>query len=497
MKIKGIVEGLVIATFVLAIFLPGGAVGAEDVSIGVLYAETGDLGIYGKPETDAMKLAVKEVNENGGVLGGKRLNLIIKDTETSEVTAVEKAHELVNLHKVPVIIGTSGSGPCMAIIDYTTSNDVLLISPAVTSPEFTTYPDNDLFFRTCPSDELQGIAMARLAVKQGYKTASTLVIWNSYGIGFEESFTKAFKAHRGKVLESVKYDPKATTFDSVVEKAVVGNPDVVVLCAYPKTGSAILKTAYEKGYMENIDWLLSEGLMDDTLAEMVGKDKAGNYIVAGLKGTAPDLRVVGPAYEAFKQNYTAEYGREPAEGYCPFCPNSYDAVAVVALAIENLEAGDASSGTAIRDSLKEVARPPGTKVADIGEALRLIREGWNIDYQGASGGLNFDANGDVTGSYCEWSIADNGTVVLGNPIELEGPVVMPTPSPSPISSPTPTAAPTPTPALSPSPTLTPTPTPTAAAPTPTPTPTPPGFEAVFAIASLLAIAYFVRKREKA
>jgi len=195
MKTKGIVEGLVIATFVLAIFLLGCAVGAEDVSIGVLYAETGDLGIYGKPETDAMKLAVKEVNENGGVLGGKRLNLIIKDTETSEVTAVEKAHELVNLHKVPVIIGTSDSGPCMAIIDYTTSNGVLLMSPAVTSPEFTTYPDNDLFFRTCPSDELQGIAMAKLAIKQGYKnkTASTLVIWNNYGVGFEESFKNHLK----------------------------------------------------------------------------------------------------------------------------------------------------------------------------------------------------------------------------------------------------------------------------------------------------------------
>jgi len=176
-KTKGIVEGLVIATLFMAIFIPGGAVGADDVSIGILYAFTGDLGIYGVPETDAIKLAVKEVNENGGVLGG-RLKLIIMDTESSEVTAVAKAHELVDWYKVPVIIGTSGSETCMAIINYTTSNGVLLISPAVTSPEFTTYPDNDLFFRTCPSDELQGIAMARLAIKQGYKTVSTLVIWN-------------------------------------------------------------------------------------------------------------------------------------------------------------------------------------------------------------------------------------------------------------------------------------------------------------------------------
>ena len=489
MKTKGIVEGLVIATFVLAAFLPGGAVGAEDVSIGVLYAFSGDLGIYGKPETDAMELAKKEVNENGGVLGG-RLKFVPMDTESLDVTAVAKAHELVDWYKVPVIIGTSGSETCMAVIDYITSNGVLQISPSVTSPKFTTFPDNNLFFRTCPSDELQGIAMARLAIKQGHKTASTLVIWNSYGIGFEESFKKEFKALRGKVLESVKYDPTATTFDSEVEKAAAVKPDFVMLCAYPETGSTILKTAYEKGYMENTDWLLSEGLMDDTLADMVGKDEAGNYIVAGLKGTAPDPRAAGPAYDAFKRNYTAEYGREPIQ----FCPNSYDAVAVVALAIENLEAGDASSGTAIRDSLKEVARPPGKKVTDIGEALRLIRKGWDIDYQGASGGLNFDENGDVMGSYCEWSIADDGNIVLGNAIEMKGPVVMPTPSP--IPSPLPTAAPTPTPSPSPSPTIAPTPTPIVT-PAPTPTPSPPGFEAIFAIACLLIVAYLVRRRKRA
>ena len=72
--------------------------------------------------------------------------------------------------------------------------------------------------------------------------------------------------------------------------------------------------------MENIDWLLSEGLMDDTLSDRVGKDKAGLYIIAGLKGTTPDPIVAGPAYDAFKQNYIAEYGREPMQ----FCLGFFD-----------------------------------------------------------------------------------------------------------------------------------------------------------------------------
>ncbi|MCK4733917.1 MAG: ABC transporter substrate-binding protein, partial [Methanophagales archaeon] len=404
---------------------------------------------------------------------------IIRDTQSSEVTAREEAYTLVKVHEVPVIIGTSGSGPCMAIIDITTSNGVLQISPAVTGVEFTTYPDNDLFFRTCPSDELQGIAMARLAIKQGYKnnTASTLVLDNPYGVGFEEVFTEEFEDLGGEVLESVRYDPAATTFGSEVEKVAAVNPDFVMLCAYPDTGSGMLKAAYEKGYMDNIDWLLSEGLMSDDLADRVGKEDAGNYIIAGLKGTAPDPRVVGPAYEDFKQNYTDLYGQKPIN----YCANAYDAVALVALAME--KAGNVSSGTAIRDCLRDVANPPATiKTTDIGEALRKIREGeYSVNYLGASGDISFDKNGEVSGSYCEWFIADNGEVVLGDPIALEGPIeAIPTPKPTVA----PTAKATEEPAATSTPTL-------------TPTPAPPGFEAVFAIAGLLAVGYLVWKRKRA
>ena len=457
MKMKKAGSGLVIAALVLAVFLSGGnALAADEVKIGVIQALTGDLGTYGQPMTDAIRLAVKEVNENGGVLG-KNLTLIVEDTQTSESASVDAANKLVKVDKVPVIIGATGSGSSMAIIDITTGNGVLQISSSNTAPDFTTYPDNDLYFRTCPSDALQGKAMAHLAIKEGYKTASTLVLNNPYGVGFEDVFVKEFEKLGGKVLETVRYDPAGTIFDSEVEKACKPKPDFVMLCSYPKTGSVILKTAYEKGYMEDIDWLLSEGLRDETLAEMVGKDTAGNYIIAGFKGTTPDPRAIGPSYETFKQKYIAEYGKEPTT----YCSNSYDAAAVVALAIE--KAGKAS-GTAIRDSIRDVANPPGEGVSDIGEALRLIREGKEINYQGASGEITFDEHGDVSGVYCEFSIADDGSIVLGEriPLELEA---------------------------TPTPTLTPT-------PTPTPTPEEPGFEAIAAIAGTLGVAYLiVRKRQ--
>jgi len=502
MKTKGIVESLAIATLVIATVLSSATVGAatSEAPIGVLYAYTGDLGVYGEPETNAMKMAVKDVNDNGGVLG-KRLKLIIKDTESSDEVAIKRAHELVGVLKVPVIIGTAGSGPCLAVIDYTTSNGVLQISPSVTAAEFTDYPDNDLFFRTCPSDALQGIAMARLAIQQGYKTASTLVVWNTYGIGFEEAFTKRFEQLDGKVLASERYDPITAAFDLEVEKVASKNPDFVMLCAYPDTGSEILKAAYKNGYMDDIGWLLSEGLMSDDLAEMVGKDDSGNYIIAGLKGTAPDPQVVGPAYEEFKKNYTALYDQEPSS----YCANAYDAVALVALAMEKT-GNVSSSGTAIRDCLRDVANPPATlKTTDLGEALRIIREGdFSVNYLGASGDIRFDTNGDVKGSYCEWFIADNGEVELGYPIALEGPIEA-SPTPKPTVAPTetpaaqvPTAKATEEPAATPTLTSTATQVPTAkATEEPAAIPTPPGFEAVFAIAGLLAVGYLVWRRKRA
>jgi len=381
-----------------------------EVKIGSLLPITGDLAQFGGPMEDAAKLAIKDVNENGGVLGAK-IKLINEDSRTSETAAADAMNKLVKVDKVPAVIGGAGSGISMAMISIAINNEVVQISPASTSPDFTTYPDQDFFFRTAPSDALQGKAMAILAIKEGYKNASTFVINNPYGTGFEKVFIEEFEKLGGKVINTVRYDAAAVTFDSEVAKASEGNPEVIMLVSYPETGSLILKTAYEKGVMENTKWLLSEGLRSDDLAEMVGKDEKGKYIIAGFKGTTPDPRVTGPAYENFKNAYENEYGRKVTT----FCSNTYDAAAIIALAIE--KAGKAS-GPAIRDVIREVANPPGMEVTDLGEALRLIREGKDINYQGASGEITFDENGDVSGRYSEWQIAENGSAELGEPIDI-------------------------------------------------------------------------------
>lgn len=415
--------GFIALIFVISIIAFSGCVENDDqaiddvekttqVKIGTLLSITGDLAPYGGPMQDAATLAIQEVNENGGLLGSQ-VTLISEDSQTSEIAAVDGANKLVKINKVPAIIGAAGSSISLSFIEITTKNNVVQISPSNTAPDFTTYDDNDFYFRTCPSDALQGKAMAILAMDENYTTASTLVLNNAYGVGFEKVFVAEFESMGGKILDRVKYDPAATIFDSEIELASKNNPDVIILISYPETGSLILKSAYQKGAMDDTEWLLSEGLKDEGLAESVGKDTKGNYIIAGFKGTAPDPTVTGPAYQTFNDAYMAKYGIETTT----FTANTYDAAAVIALAIEKAGSVD---GIAIRDNIRAVANPPGVEVTDIGEGLMLIREGKEINYQGASGDVNFDDNGDITTAYyAKWQIAEDGSVEWGDSIDLE------------------------------------------------------------------------------
>jgi len=398
---------------VLAIVLASGCVTPSDkeVKIGTLLPLTGDLAAYGGPMEDGARLAIKEVNENGGVLGSD-IKLVTTDSQTTGVAAVGAMNQLVTIDKVPAVIGAAGSGVSLAIINIAVSNHVVQISPSNTAPDFETYPDDGFYYRTVPSDALQGKAMAKLASERGYVNASTLVLNNPYGAGFEEVFKGEFEKLGGTVIDRVKYDPNGVTFDSEVDKVSASNPEVIILVGYPDTGSIILKAAYEKSVIDESDWLLSEGMRTDELALKVGKDVEGNYIVANFTGTTPDPRATGPAYEMFAAAYESEYGREPAT----FSSNTYDAAAIIALAIEKARSAD---GTAIRDAIPDVANAPGAEVSDIKTALSLIRNGTEINYQGASGEITFDSVGDVFGEYCTWQVTEDGNVTLGESIAIE------------------------------------------------------------------------------
>ena len=224
------------------------------------------------------------------------------------------------------------------------------------------------------------------------------------GVGFEQEFVQAFEGLGGKVATKgnpVRYDPKAATLDSEAKAAFGNKPDAVAAVLYAETGSVLLKSAFQQGLSEGVTVLLTDGVYSDDFVRQVGKTGDGKSIIGGSLGTVPGAD--GQALEDFTALWKEETGQEvPA-----YTPHSWDAAVLLMLAAE---AADANTGEGIKSKIKEVANAPGTEVTDPCEALKLIRNGEDINYQGASGNVDIDANGDVVGSYDVWQVGEDGSL---------------------------------------------------------------------------------------
>lgn len=392
----------------------GGAAGA--LTLGTLLPITGDLAQYGTTMQDSVSLLVETVNACDGALGGE-VALISEDDQTDPAAGASGMTKLAEVDQVAGVVGAAGSAVSSAAVDIAVRNEVVQISPSSTSPEFTDRAErgefNGYWFRTAPPDSFQGDALAQLAQDQGLQNVAVFAINNDYGNGLVQAFTEAFKAQGGTVVNESNptlYAENATTFDSELSAAFSGNPDAVLLVAYPETGSLILKSAFEQGLLDGeTRILLTDGMKTDELAELVGRDADGNYIVSGVLGTAPSA--MGPGLDGFKEAYTAKFSREPNV----YDPNSWDAAAVMVLAAE---AAKANTGSALKDQIREVANAPGEEVTDVCQALTLVRDGQDINYQGASGNVDFNDQGDVVGAYDIWTINDEGQLEVEETIEV-------------------------------------------------------------------------------
>lgn len=284
-----------------------GGNGGGNITIGTVLPISGNLKQFGPPMLNGVKLAAKRVNQNtngvkveeNGEMVNKKINIVNKDSQTASQAANTALQQLINVNGVPAFIGAAGSGVSKSIVETSISQNVVQISPSNTAPYFTKLEDNGYYWRTCASDELQAAAMARYAREEKeHQTASVLYINNSYGQGFSEQFRKWFKNFGGDILNLVGYSGDSATFSSELNSVKEDDPDLIVVVGYPEEGSIILSEAASMGLLGESDWLLSEGLRSDKLAEKVGKSD-GEFVIEGIEGTTPDPRVSADAYNAF------------------------------------------------------------------------------------------------------------------------------------------------------------------------------------------------------
>ena len=377
----------------------------QGLKIGSLLPLTGDLATIGQQMAGAIPLLVEQVNACGGV-NGQNVTLVSQDDQTDPVAGTTAMTKLAEVDQVAGVVGSYASSVSGAAIGVAARNKVVLISPGSTSPVFTERAKKGelkgFWARTAPPDTYQALALAQLAKEKGFKRVSTVAINNDYGVGFEKAFISAFKKLGGTIVNEAKptrYDPKATTFDTESAAAFANKPDAVVAVLYEETGSLLLKSAYQQGVSQGVQIMLTDGVKSAGFPGKVGKSSDGKFIVSGAIGTVPGAD--GKALQALTTLWQTKKNQPPGE----YVPHSWDAAALLTLAAE---AAKTNTGVGVQSKIREVANAPGTEESDVCEGLKLLKSGQDINYQGASGNVDIDENGDVLGVYDVWTVTNDG-----------------------------------------------------------------------------------------
>ncbi|MFO7773165.1 MAG: ABC transporter substrate-binding protein [Dehalococcoidia bacterium] len=369
---------------------------------------TGDLSFVGEEWENSTELAVEHINDAGGVLG-RQIKVQYEDSATTGAGAVDALEKLITIDKVQALLGGTASFEAIASMPKVKLNEVVFISPSATAPDITGMDHGGYFFRLCPSDLLQATAMGILARDKGYETANVISRDDAYGQGLREVFKSSFVERGGTIGADVVYDAGAADFSGYVSAVLAEPADVIVVNALMEDGVRLFKKFWDAGVIDDYGWIVCEGVQADAIPGEVEDATGGAFNMEGVMGATPYPVGTGP----FRAAYFAKYG----EHTWAYGPNVYDGFILLALAIEHAGAYD---GPAIAASVWEVANPPGEPVSDVAAALELIRDGVDIQYQGAGGEIVFDEYGDVwTSTARVWEYQD-GEIVYVDEIELIG-----------------------------------------------------------------------------
>lgn len=375
---------------------------ATDTKVGILFDVTGPIASFIPPMMDAVKLANDEVNAGGGLLGGQMVT-VVGDTTGATQGAVDAATKLVNIENVPVVVGALMSGTTLAAANAVTiPAGVTQISPTATSPDFTGLNDNDYVFRIVPSDAYQGVVLAKLVLDQGIKTVALTYANNDYATPLATGFAAAYKAGGGTIAAEVKHEEKQQSYMAELGTLAKDRPEALVLIAYAgDSGTTIVKEALENDLFTR--FVGTDGLRDNKLIEQIGAEHLKDSFFTSP--SAPESE----AATKFEALYTAAFETTKDK---IFIGQTYDSVMLAALAVEKAGSTDRAK---VRDALREVASAPGEKIlpGEWAKAKALIAEGKDIDYSGATGEMEFDANGDIPGVIGHFVVEGDGYKQVG------------------------------------------------------------------------------------
>jgi branched-chain amino acid transport system substrate-binding protein len=351
-----------------------------ELKIGSLLPTTGNLAFLGPPEIAGVDAAVAEINAAGGVLG-KCVSVSHKDSgDTTTDTATQSATALIN-EGVDAIVGAASSGVSLSVIDQVTGAGVVQISPANTAPDLSTYADDGYYFRTAPSDVLQGRVLGNLITGDGNENVAFLTIQDPYGTGLYENSKISIEAAGGTVVANEEFAAGTKNFSAQVDKVLAASPDAIAIISFDEVKSILPELVKVKGFAASKVYLVDGNLSNYS-------EVFTDFSIEGAQGTLPGV----VATDEIKAKFLAV---DPSLTDFSYAAESYDATMLVALAAI---AGGAADGATIKANLKAVSEG-GEKVTDFATAVQMLKDGKDIDFDGLSGPITFDDNGDPTEAY--------------------------------------------------------------------------------------------------
>ncbi|MFF5625628.1 ABC transporter substrate-binding protein [Microbacterium sp. LWH10-1.2] len=349
------------------------------LKLGSLLPQTGALAFLGPPMESGVGLAVKEIND---AKAGITIDLTAEDEGDTDTKAYETSITKLQGAGVSAIVGAAASGVSKLILDGNVAAGILQISASNTSPDFTTWDDKGLYFRTAPSDLLQGEVLGNLIAEDGHKTLGIIYQNDAYGTGLNDAIKKTFEGTGGKVVAEASFNVGDAQFDAQVETIKAQNPDAVAIVSFDqfKTIAPLLVNAgitADKFYM--VDGNLSDYGTDIPVS------------LEGAQGTKAGPKLADDFTKRLQTFWTGEGNAEVKD--FTYAGEAYDAVVLVALA--SLAAGS-TKGADIAAKMQEVSggSGDGEKCTTFADCAKIINSGKVADYDGYSGGVKFDENGD-------------------------------------------------------------------------------------------------------
>jgi branched-chain amino acid transport system substrate-binding protein len=327
-----------------------------DILVGMYGSLTGDGASFGQSSVEGAQLGVDEINNAGGLLGGRKIRLLVEDDQSKPEEASNAVTKLITQDKVVAVLGEVASRRTLAAGPVAQKYRVPMITPASTNERVTQI--GDYIFRVCFIDPFQGEVLAKFAYGdlKARKIAVLKDIQQDYSVGLTDAIQKTFTALGGQVLDPVSYSSGDADFKAILTQVRAQKPDVVVVTGYYPEAAIIVRQARELGMTMPI--LGGDGWVGDALKN--GREALANTFISNhYSGDNPD-----PLVQNFRKAYRAKFSREPDS----IAALGYDAAKVLADAI---------------------ARASSTEGPKIREALA------SADVPGVTGRLKMNANRDV------------------------------------------------------------------------------------------------------